>query len=121
MTDSDMDAILRRLLALVAKAGLPGVEESTSYGRPALKVGGRAFVSVRNGETIVLSLPIEDKEHLIEMAPDIYYQTDHYRGWPSLPLWAAAIGDDELQQRLVEAWRFRAPRKVIAAFDARQS
>lgn len=119
MTDGDMDAIFRRLLMLVAKAGLPSVEESTCYATPALKVVGKAFVSVKNGETIVLSLPIEDKEHLIEMAPDIYYQTDHYRGWPSLPVWATAIGDDELQQRLVEAWRFRAPRKMITAFDAR--
>jgi hypothetical protein len=73
-------------------------------------------VSVKNAETIVLSIPIEDKEPLIEMAPEIYYQTDHYRGWPSLPLRAAAIGDEELKQRLVEAWRFRAPRKLRATF-----
>jgi hypothetical protein len=29
---------------------------------------------------------------------------------------AAAIGDEELKQRLVEAWRFRAPRKLRATF-----
>jgi hypothetical protein len=117
MTDAGTDAIFDRLRRLAAEAGLPEIEIGTSYGTPALKVGGKAFVSVKNAETIVLSIPIEDKEPLIEMAPEIYYQTDHYRGWPSLPLRAAAIGDEELGRRLVEAWRFRAPRKLRAAFD----
>ena len=35
-----------------------------------------------------------------------------------LPLRIAAIGDDELQLRLIEAWRFRAPKKLRATFDA---
>jgi hypothetical protein len=116
MTIGDFDTIFGRLQRLAAEAGLPEVEIGTSYGTPALKVGGKAFVSVKNAETIVLSIPIEDKEPLIEIAPGIYYQTDHYRGWPSLPLRAAAIGDEELKQRLVEAWRFRAPRKLRATF-----
>jgi hypothetical protein len=117
MTSADIDVIFDRLQRLATEAGLPDVEIGTSYGTPALKVGGKAFVSVKNAETIVLSIPIEDKEPLIEMAPEIYFQTDHYRGWPSLPLRAAAIGDEELKQRLVEAWRFRAPRKLRTVFD----
>ncbi|TCL76021.1 MmcQ/YjbR family DNA-binding protein [Rhizobium sp. BK251] len=114
---SDIDAIFRRLQGLVAEAGLPGVEEGTSYGTPALKVGGKAFVSVKNADTIVLSIPIDDKERLIEMAPEIYFQTDHYRGWPSLPVRVTAVGDDELRVRLIDAWRFRAPRKLAASFS----
>ncbi len=114
---SDAEQLFRRLQRLAAEAGLPEVEFGTSYNTPALKVGGKAFVSVKNAETIVLSIPIEDKERLIEMAPDIYYQTDHYVGWPSLPVRAATIGDDELRRRLVDAWRFRAPRKLRSVFD----
>lgn len=112
----DMNTIFERLKRLAAEAGLPGVEESTSYGNPALKVGGKGFVSVKNNETIVLSVGIDHKEHLLEMAPDIYFQTPHYVGWPSLPLRAAVIGDEELRQRLVEAWLFRAPKKLAATF-----
>ncbi|MGY5806537.1 MmcQ/YjbR family DNA-binding protein [Rhizobium sp. LEGMi198b] len=114
----DIDAIFQRLQRAVAEARLPEVEISTHYGMPALKVGGKAFVSIKNDETIVLAVPIDRKEQLIEMAPEIYFQTDHYVGWPSLPLRIAAIGDDELQLRLIEAWRFRAPKKLLAAFDA---
>jgi hypothetical protein len=113
-----MDDIFARLIRLAEEAGLPGVEQSTTYGNPALKVGGKAFVSVKNNETLVLSIAIPDKEHLLEMAPEIYFQTDHYKGWPSLPVRAAAIGDDELRQRLVNAWLFRAPKKLAATYRA---
>ena len=113
-----MDDIFTRLIRLTEEAGLPGVEQSTTYGNPALKVGGKAFVSVKNNETLVLSIAIPDKEHLLEMAPEIYFQTDHYKGWPSLPVRAAAIGDDELRGQLVNAWLFRAPKKLAATYRA---
>lgn len=116
--NGETDVILQRLLRLVAAARLPDVEISTHYGLPALKVGGKAFVSVKNAETIVLSLPVDRKEQLIEMAPEVYFQSDHYIGWPSLPLRIAEIDDAELQVRLIEAWRFRAPKKLRATFDA---
>ncbi len=90
-TSTDTSVIFQRLQRVAAEARLPDVEVSTSYGTPALKVGGKAFVSVKNAETIVLALPIDHKEQLIEMAPEIYFQTDHYVGWPSLPLRIAAI------------------------------
>lgn len=112
----DITTIFTRLKRLAAEAGLPDVEASSHYGTPALKVGGKAFVSVKNDETIVLSIPIDEKERLIEMAPEIYFQTDHYRGWPSLPVRIEAIGDEELKVRLVAAWRFRAPKKLAATF-----
>ncbi|MBB5571801.1 MULTISPECIES: MmcQ/YjbR family DNA-binding protein [Rhizobium] len=114
----ETDAISQRLQRVAAQAGLPEVEVSTHYGTPALKVGGKAFVSVKNGETIVLALPIDRKEQLIEMAPEIYFQSDHYVGWPALPTRIDAIGDEELQLRLIEAWQFRAPKTLRAAFDA---
>jgi len=82
----DVDAIFERLKRLAAEAGLPDVEESTSYGNPALKVGGKSFVAVKNAETIVISISLDDKDHLLEMAPDVYFQTDHYVGWPHLPV-----------------------------------
>ncbi|MBC2806543.1 hypothetical protein ELI49_05055 [Rhizobium ruizarguesonis] len=112
----DVDAIFERLKRLAAEAALPDVEESTSYGNPALKVGGKSFVAVKNAETIVISISLDDKDHLLEMAPDVYFQTDHYVGWPHLPVRAAVIGDEELRLRLIGAWLFRAPKKLAAGF-----
>ncbi len=113
---SDIATIFERLKRLAAEASLPKVEEASHYGTPALKVGGKAFVSVKNDETIVLSIPLDEKERLMEMAPEIYFQTDHYRGWPSLPVKIGVIDDEELKMRLVTAWRFRAPKKLAATY-----
>ncbi|MBW9053753.1 MmcQ/YjbR family DNA-binding protein [Rhizobium mesosinicum] len=113
-----VEGVLARLKRLAKEAGLPGIEESTSYGNPALKVGGKSFVAVKNDETVVFSIPIDHKEHLLAMAPDIYFQTNHYAGWPHLPLRITAIGDDELKQRLIDAWTYRAPKKLMSAYRA---
>lgn len=115
MPDS-VDATFDRLRSLTAEAGLPGVEEGTSYGNPALKVGGKSFATVKDNATIVICISLDDKERLIEMAPDIYFQTAHYVGWPYLPLHAAAITDAELKERLVGAWLFRAPKRLASTF-----
>jgi hypothetical protein len=51
------------------------------------------------------------------MASDIYFQTDYYRGCTSLLVSIGVIGDDELKERLVAAWRFRAPQKLAAILE----
>ncbi len=109
MTD-DGDALLARLQHLTKD--LPGVETGTSYGTPALKVAGKLLMRIKDAETLVLMAALDEKERLIEMAPDIYYETDHYTGWPALLVRAAAIGDEELRLRLAEAWTAKAPAKL---------
>lgn len=107
---ADDDPLLARLQRLTKD--LPGIETGTSYGTPALKVAGKLLMRIKDAETLVLMAALDEKEHLIEMAPDIYYETDHYRGWPALLVCAAAIGDDELRLRLLEAWTAKAPAKL---------
>jgi hypothetical protein len=114
MPDDENDALLARLQRL--SQHLPGVETGTSYGTPALKVAGKLFLRIKDAETLVLMAPLDEKERLIEMAPDIYYETDHYRGWPALLIRAAAIDDAELQHRITEAWRYKAPAKLRKTF-----
>lgn len=106
---------VERLLKLVRKLGLPEVELSTSYGDPSLKVRGKAMVTVKADDVLYLGCPIEAKEMLMEAAPEIYYQTDHYKGWPGLLVRLAVISDEELSLRLEDAWRHRAPKKLAAA------
>ncbi|WP_421578538.1 hypothetical protein [Shinella sp. M31] len=79
------DPLLARLQRLAED--LPGVETGTSYGTPALKVAGKLFVRIKDGETLVLMVPLDDKERLIERTPDLRYETDHYKGLPGF--WCA--------------------------------
>ena len=55
---------------------------------------------------------------LLRAAPDIYFETEHYRGWPSLPVRLGRIGDDELRRRPETAWLRQAPRKLVEAWNA---
>lgn len=107
-----------RLLRLARAAGLPQVEPGTSYGRPALKVAGKGFTGYRGEDAIPIAMPLEQKEMLLELAPEIYFETEHYKGWPWVLVRMSAISDDELMQRLVDAWRFRAPKKLAASFTS---
>lgn len=40
--------------------------------------------------------PLEEKQLLIEAAPDIYFETDHYRGWPSVLVRIRLISEEGL-------------------------
>jgi hypothetical protein len=105
----------KRVARIAAKLGLLEISEGTSYGTPALKVRDRSFTRLKDPETLVLLVPLEHKELLMEMAPAIYFETDHYRGWPAVLVRLGAISDTELGQRLAEGWRFKAPKKLVAA------
>lgn len=103
-----------RLVRLSKELGLEDVAIGTTYGSPALRVHDRPFVSVKDDDLMVLHCPLEAKEMLIEMAPDIYFQTDHFKGWPGLLVRLDVISDAELSLRIEDAWRFKAPKKLAA-------
>ncbi|MBN9218193.1 MAG: MmcQ/YjbR family DNA-binding protein [Mesorhizobium sp.] len=109
--DGDLSAafdVLRR-----AAGGLLEIVETTSYGTPALKVGKKLIARVKDAETIVLMCPLDEKEMLLEAAPSIYFETDHYKGWPALLVRLSEIGPDELKHRLEQAWLRLAPKKLV--------
>ena len=65
---------------------LPGTELSTSYGKPAVKVNGRAFIySGRETESSFgVGIDMDTVEMLKETDPDTFWQTPHYEGWPAV-------------------------------------
>ena len=46
---------------------------------------------INDAETLVILIQLEQQELLMEMAPAIYFETDHYRGWPAVPVRLGAI------------------------------
>jgi len=105
----------RRVLDCAAAAGLRGGEVSTSYGTPSLKVANKFLLRIKDADTLVLRVALEEKEVLMLAAPQIYFETEHYQGWPAILIRMSAIGDDELSLRLVNAWRLVAPKRLAAA------
>ena len=101
-----------RLVRLARKLKLEDVVVGTTYGAPALRVHDRPFVSIKEADVMVLHCPHEVKEMLMEMAPEIYFQTPHFEGWPGLMVRLDLIDDEELSLRIENAWRFKAPKSL---------
>lgn len=118
MPDDPWRKAAQRVARLARARALPEVTEGTSYGTPALKVRDKSFTRLKDPETLVVLLPLEQKEFLMEVSPDIYFETDHYRGWPAVLVKLPVISDAELAERLVDGWRNKAPKRLLQVFDA---
>ena len=90
---------------------LPGVEDSTTYGSPALKVNGKFFACIAINKSaepnsLAVRVSFDDRKELLEGAPGIYYVTDHYVNYPSVLVRLSRIKPDELRDLLRMGWRF---------------
>ena len=111
---TDLDQAFIRIENLAKHRDLPGIARATSYGTPSLKVRDKTFVRIKDAATLVLLCPSEQKALLMEISPDIYFETDHYVGHPAVLIRLDVIGDEELSLRLEDAWRSKAPKKLAA-------
>ncbi len=90
---------------------LPDVEEGTTYGSPALKVGGKMFACLavhRSAEpgSLVIRLDFDQRDDLVAADPKTYYLTDHYVDYPAVLVRLARVRPDALRDLLVMARRF---------------
>lgn len=108
----DLERGFDRLKRLAAARGLVEVEHSTSYGTPALKVADSAFIRMLDADTAVLQCPVDQKVLLMEISPDLYFETDHYVGHDAMLVRLDRIEDEELSLRLQDAWEFKAPERL---------
>jgi hypothetical protein len=85
---------------------LDRVEESTSYGTPAFKTGGKLVARLReDGETLVVGMSFEQREELLAADPDTYYLTDHYLNYPWILVRLPRVHPDALRDLLRGAIR----------------
>lgn len=97
---------------------LPGVEEGTSYGTPAFRI--QKFLLCRfhqDRKSLVVPIDMEDREILLEVDPDSFYLTDHYRNYPYMLAKLATVDRDALRDLLEEAWRRHAPKSLVDAYE----
>jgi hypothetical protein len=106
----------------VRKIGLalPGVEESTAYGSPALKVRGKLLACVpahRSAEpgSLVVRVGFDDRAELLAADPDVYYATDHYLNYTAVLVRLSRVTPDVLRDLLGMAHKF------VTSHEARRS
>jgi hypothetical protein len=103
-------------------AALDGAADESTHAHLAFSVGGKGFAwtfmsrpapkAKRVPEIGVLAVActIESKQMLIEAAPNIYFDDDHYRGYPAVLVRLKAIGKRELGALLKSACEFKRPK-----------
>jgi hypothetical protein len=91
---------------------LPETDESTSYGRPALKVRGKFVAALRTSpDALVVRCDLEEKPFLLEARPDILFETPHYHGWGYMLVRLEASLEDA-REFLTDSWLLAAPKKL---------
>jgi hypothetical protein len=102
----------------VRKIGLtlPGVEESTAYGAPALKVRGKLLACVpthRSAEpgSLAVRVDFDDRAELLAADPDVSYVTDHYLNYTAVLVRLSRVTPDVLRDLLGMAHKFVTARR----------
>jgi len=97
----------------------PGVEVTTSYGRPALKVAGKFMCSVRQAPDafVFRVLDVPDQQALVRGQPDVFFLTPHYDGWPYVLVNMDAVEQEQLAELIEDAWRIRASKKLVTLYE----
>jgi hypothetical protein len=102
----------------VRKIGLalPGVEESSMHGAPALKVHGQLLACIATNKsaepnTLVVHVGFEQREELLKRDPQTYYLKPHYENYPGVLVRLSRIDADALRGVLELAWRFATTKK----------
>ena len=97
---------------------LPGAQEKPSYGKPAFFIEKKFFTRLREDGSIVMRVgSIEQRDMMLELDPETYFITDHYRDWPGLLVRLSAITPGELKTMLERRWREIAPKKLVREAD----
>jgi hypothetical protein len=90
---------------------LPGVEDGTAYGAPALRVGGKLLACLpvnpsAEPNSLVVCVAIAERDELIAADPDVYYVTDHYVPYNDVLVRLARIDRHALRGLLQMAVQF---------------
>jgi hypothetical protein len=112
-----MPRIKKDTFATVRTLGLalPDVEAATKYdGSPVLKrsgsfMAGLAMHPSAEPGTLVVRVDLEERDAMIEDAPDTYYVTDYYRRHPVILVRLSEIDRDALRDVLSMSWRLTDP------------
>ena len=96
---------------------LPSVSEGTSYGTACLRIGKTMICRLReDSETLVLKVDPMERDVLMEAEPDVFFTTDHYRGYPLVLVRLPKADIDHIDMLLRRAWFAAAPKRLTKRF-----
>jgi hypothetical protein len=101
----------------------PEVEDGASYGTPALKVRKKLLARLReDGDSLViLGVPHDERDMLVESQPKVFYFTDHYRDYPTVLIRLSKAKPAAVEPLLRRRWRTLASKKAVREFEPSQT
>jgi hypothetical protein len=102
---------------------LPDVVDESGPDTLRFSVGGKGFAwtylervapkapRVARPDILAVRCALEHKHMLIDVKPDIFFDDDHYRGYPAVLVRLAAVDKDTLASLLDGALRFQAAKR----------
>lgn len=103
---------------------LPEVEERTHFGKPAFRVRDKLFVSVHDepeGLSAIVGVGGEEAESAAADDPDVHEVVWRTHGesriFVGLRVDLGKVSAPTLQSLVEGAWRNKAPKRLVAAFD----
>jgi hypothetical protein len=96
---------------------LPEASVGVWYRTPALLVRGKGFVRLKeDGRSVVFMLEnVDEQEALVESQPEVYFITDHYRGYAAVLARLSRLRTAEARVRLERSWLRKAPAALVTA------
>ncbi len=114
---------------------LPGVSEETSRDNAAWIVHKKFFAwerPLRKSDIAALgkaapkgailglrTADLEMKEAMLQSAPDYFFTTPHFDGYPAVLVHLDKVSAKDLKRAIVEAWMARAPERSVREYLAK--
>ena len=102
----------------------PEVEEFTHFRIrvPGFKIMGKPFAGMEKGETTaVFSISHEEAAKAVADAPTTYeevWRPGATKSFVGLRVDLAKVSEERVQELVEHAWRNKAPKRMVAAYDA---
>jgi hypothetical protein len=111
MTEDEMTAIV---------LAFPGAEPGMSYGSPSFKLNGKFFTRLRREDqsVVLLEVPFDERDMLIEAERETFHFTAHYKDYPSVLARIATLHPGSFRGFLERRFRKIAKKSVVKAWDA---
>lgn len=106
MTAEEMETIVM---------SFPGAEKGVSYGQPAYKVKGKFFTRLRREDEslVLLEVPSDEREMLMEAEPATFHLTPHYKDYPCVLARMESLHPGSFRNFLERRWKKIAPRRLV--------
>ena len=98
----------------------PGAEEGRSYGHASFLVNKKFFTRLRreDASVVLLEVSFDEREMLMEVEPETFHFTPHYKDYPSVLARIATLHPGSLKAFLERRFRKIAPKKLLKEWEA---